>query len=161
MPLKAFPHLDVDGFDPAAPPVLASESASFVHSASAGPSPSTTSLISDIVFSTDRRRVLGLVFVVPTLACRRCAAPQNAVGDVGVTGEPGDAVDADVPPDDAPPDVASSSSRVVRRSAEGGSVVDPCGVEGLERMTLASSEFASTSSGGRRSFSMSERRLRV
>jgi hypothetical protein len=81
--------------------------------------------MSEIVFSRLRRRVLGLVFVVPKLACLRC--PPRYVpglgrpGEDGVTGEPRDAGDAGEP-EDAP--VASSLRRPASMLGGGGSIWD-------------------------------------
>jgi hypothetical protein len=68
----------------------ATESASCSNSASSFPS--TASFKSDIVLSMLRLRVLGLVIVVPRLACRAwprrngVIGPELDVGEVGVSG---------------------------------------------------------------------------
>lgn len=122
------------------------------------PGPSTASLINEIVLSILRLLVLGLVFVVPRLACRAC--PLLNTPDVGdVMGEPnvGDEAPVDVlliaDAGKDPNAMASSSPLVI-------GVIAPDGeFECEDSIGIASSDSGSTKSGGRRSFSMSDFRL--
>jgi len=50
----------------------------------------------DIVVSILRRRVLGLVIVVPKLACRPCPRLNGVLPGGGVTGDAGDAGELEV-----------------------------------------------------------------
>jgi hypothetical protein len=110
-----------------------------------------------------RRRVLGDVFVVPRLACRRWPARNEPgiAGEPGVTGEPGVAGDSGV--------VARlerwSKSEPGVASAPDGKPPSSTGVAGFDaepaNIALPSSDSASTRSGGSRSFSMSDLRLNV
>ena len=111
--------------------------------------PSHASCINDIVFSMLLLLVLGLVIVVPKLAWRPCprlnGVPDGEVGDTGEEGKPGD--DRNFGPSNWGP----------LNGCEGKSST---GVFGMETRALPSSEFASTSSGGNRSFSISDLRLK-
>lgn len=99
------------------------------------------------------RLVLGLVIVVPRLAVlpwpRLDGAPidvdvELGIGDVGI-----------------PPSVAITCSRAAETPLAGtGEPVSSDGVGGFDIIARPSSEFASYSSGGRRSFSISDLRLR-
>ncbi len=110
-----------------------------------------------------RLRVLGLVIVVPKLACRPwprlngVTGPEPAIGEIGEVG-----VDGPMGLEGA---LENASSKAVStpfgeypRFACGSSA----GVPGSddEIYALPSSESASTRSGGSRSFSMSDLRLR-
>lgn len=103
---------------------LATVFASLLSSASgAGPLPSYTSLISDIVLSKLRRRVLGLVIVVPKLAWRPCPRLKGEgeiedVGDNGDVGELGEIGEEGTDP------VASACSRAAATPFAGTGAVD-------------------------------------
>lgn len=109
--------------------------------------------MSEMVLSRLRRLVLGLVMVVPRLAVlpwpRLDGGPiagnvELGVGDVGV-----------------PLSEAMTSSRAAETPLAGtGDAVSSDGVGGFDIIARPSSEFASYSSGGSRSFSISDLRLR-
>jgi hypothetical protein len=143
----------------------------------AGDCPSQTPWMRLIVLSMLRLLVLGLVIVVPKLACRpwpRRNAVVGLVGELGLvlpeTGEP------KVPPrvvgevlvlresGGAPPFCcARAASRLAAVIAADMSRSCSAGVDGMEddeMMALPSSDEASNSSGGSRSFSISDLRLR-
>jgi hypothetical protein len=112
---------------------------------------STASLISEMVLSKLRRLVLGLVMVVPRLAALlwpRLGGPiagniELGVGDVGVP----------------PPKAMARSSAAVTPLAGTGDDVSSDGDGGFDIIALPCCESASYSSGGRRSFSISDLRL--
>ena len=152
-------------------PVLFSaiESASFTISGScSGVFPSHASWMSDIVLSRLRRRVLGLVIVVPRLACRPCPRRNgDAVDDKGDPGEMGDPGEGSCPSDVL---IAVGGAGVVAMTCSSaaatplgdtvGAVASSDGVAGWEEMRpLPSSDSGSYRSGGRRSFSISDFRL--
>ena len=148
---------------------LATVLASLSSSGSTDPFfPSYTSLMSDIVLSRLRRRVLGLVIVVPRLAWRPCPRRKGDtdidVGDVGEVGVPGPtSVEMGVMGEGGAGSEAMTSSRALATPlAETGSAAAGSGVVGWEdeRIALPSSDDASKSSGGSRSFSISDLRLR-
>jgi hypothetical protein len=133
------------------------------------------------VSSSPRRLVLGLVIVVPRLACRPCPR-RNGIdglpdGDAEGEGEP---LASDTAVSSASPVLLSVSAPAlagvpgVVGSATAGAAaeVSSVGVAGKgdeapeegtdepeDMRALPSSDSASTSSGGRRSFSMSDLRL--
>lgn len=113
-----------------------------------------------MVLSRLLRLLLGLVIVVPRLACRPCprrkGAAEGEVGDAGEPGVPGVTGEGD---DDAEPLDRAASRPDVRPLAETGAVASSAGVDGCDASALPSSESASNNSGGRRSFSMSDFRL--
>ena len=137
------------------------------------PCPSHTPWISDIVLSKLLRLVLGLVIVVPKLACRECPRlkppPRDGlmglVGLVGeYTGEPGICTGGLVLmlARGKPAVITFSSLAVTPLGVMGGGTVSGFsdGVVGSDdMMALPSSESASKRSGGSRSFSISDLRL--
>jgi hypothetical protein len=142
-----------------------------------GSFPSTACLMSDIVLSMLRLRVLGLVIVVPRLtwrACPRRNGEPEPVAEVGELGEycppPRDLlVEGGVPScgcggtDEAEADgeilpfATAASMAALIPLGEGIDLSSSPGVAGLERCGATSS--GSIRSGGRRSFSMSDFRL--
>ena len=153
-------------------PVLFSaiESASLTSSGScSGVFPSHASWMSDIVLSRLRRRVLGLVMVVPKLAWRPCPRRNgDAPADIGDVGEMGDAGDGSWPSDVL---IGAGSVGVLAMTCSraaatpfgdtGGGSESSAGVVGWEEMRpFPSSDSGSYRSGGKRSFSMSDFRLR-
>lgn len=120
-------------------------------------------------------RVLGLVIVVPRLACLewpRLKPPTTGLtGLVGVVGEykddgdfgecPGDVLILVSVAGSAPDDIAFSSPAATPLGLTGGGGDSgfSAGVEGCDMIALPSSESASKSSGGSRSFSISDLRL--
>ena len=109
--------------------------------------------MSEIVLSRLRRLVLGLVMVVPRLA----VLPWPRLNDAPIDGdvEPG-VGDVGVPPSDA-----MTRSRAAETPLAGtGDPVSSDGVGGFDIIARPSSEFASYRSGGKRSFSISDLRLR-
>jgi hypothetical protein len=121
-----------------------------------------------MVLSRLLRLVLGLVIVVPKLACLECPR-LNTAGNVtgeGLGCDPDEGVDA-LLLDTGVPRAAISFSKPSEIPfpagiALGAGVMSGSdGVVGreLERMAFPSSESASKSSGGRRSFSISDFRL--
>lgn len=104
--------------------------------------PSTASLIREIVLSILRRRVLGLVIVVPRLACRPCPLRNGVdildievVGDIDNDGDIGDCIAA-VPSDTAgtvEPLVIAASMAAFIPFGEGTGFGSSLGVAGLER----------------------------
>lgn len=108
--------------------------------------------MSEIVLSKLRRLVLGLVMVVPRLA----VLPWPRLN--------GAAIDDDVEPGVGDKGAPTSDSMTRSRAAETpfagtGDPVSSDGVGGFDIIARPSSEFASYSSGGRRSFSISDLRL--
>jgi hypothetical protein len=114
------------------------------------------SWIIEMVVSILRRRVLGLVIVVPRLACRPCPRLNGIPhGEEGVPGETGEAIES--------PLMAASRPKA-RLEGEMGVANSSTGVWwldgfdcGFDMYALVSS--ALKSSGGRRSFSISDFRL--
>ncbi len=153
-------------------PVLLSaiESASLTSSGSwSGVFPSHASWMSDIVLSRLRRRVLGLVMVVPKLACRPWPRRKgDAIDDIGDEGEIGDPGDGGWPSDVlmaagsvGGAAMTCSNAAVTPLGDTGGAVESSAGVAGWEEMRpLPSSDSGSYKSGGRRSFSISDFRLK-
>jgi len=133
------------------------------------PFPSKTPWMSDIVLSRLLLLVLGLVIVVPKLACLEW--PRLKPPGDGATGLPGAGAGGDCDPlevlmrDKGWPlkDVIfSKPSATPFGEIGGGGTADSEGVVGWEdRIALPSSESASKSSGGKRSFSISDLRLLV
>ena len=125
--------------------------------------PSKTPWISDIVLSRLLLLVLGLVIVVPKLACLECPCPLLPPGEIGEIGLPGggcEIEDKEVLIRDKggslPPSSEPSTAPFGNTSTSVGEldcIEDP-------KIALPSSESASKRSGGRRSFSISDLRLR-
>lgn len=126
--------------------------------------------MSDIVLSMLRRRVLGLVIVVPRLALRACPRlyppGDGIVGLVGVWIPPGPEIVEVViraSPEGGPRSARSfSKPSLTPLGATGpGCGMLSEGVTGNEDDSIArpSSDSASNSSGGKRSFSISDLRL--
>lgn len=112
------------------------------------------------------RRVLGLVIVVPRLACRPCPRRNGVVdieiGDVGETGVPGLGGTAVLRGEGEVGFAMTCSSAAATPFGDIGGTASSCGVAGWELMRpLPSSDSGSYSSGGRRSFSISDFRLPV
>ncbi len=105
-----------------------------------------------------RRRVLGLVIVVPKLAWRACPArlkgdiDEGDEGDVGEMGEMGEGGAGLLV-------VITRSSASLTPFAGTGEEGVASGVLGCDIIALPSSDSASYKSGGRRSFSISDLRL--
>lgn len=129
--------------------------------------PSTASLMREIVLSILRRRVLGLVIVVPRLAWRACPRlkgdtidPEPALPEVGVAGEIGcddAAAGVRAAVGAIEPFVIAASIAALIPFGDGDPFPSSEGVAGDERWGATSS--GSISSGGRRSFSISDLRL--
>ena len=128
---------------------------------SASSFPSTASFNSDIVLSMLRLRVLGLVIVVPKLACRPWPRRNGIVGPVLDDGEEG--VGGPMGLDGALDKASSSAAATPLGGTSLPAWESSPGVWGSEdeMYALPSSESASTSSGGSRSFSISDLRLEV
>lgn len=108
--------------------------------------------MSEIVLSRLRRLVLGLVMVVPRLAV--LPWPRLDGGPMAGNVEPGVGNVA------VPPSEAMTRSRAAETPLAGtGDAVSSEGVGGFDIIARPSWEFASYSSGGRRSFSISDLRL--
>lgn len=126
--------------------------------------PSKTPWISDIVLSRLLLLLLGLVIVVPKLACLTCPF-LDAEGEIGLMGEGCEREDVAVLMREGMALAAMAFSRLSATpfGAGGGCSTEPsAGVLGSEedpKIALPSSESASKRSGGRRSFSMSDLRL--
>lgn len=112
--------------------------------------------MSEIVLSMLRRRVLGLVIVVPRLAWRACPRRGVENGDEE-PGLLGDAPDASADGEDIEPFSTAASIAACIPLGDGTGLISSIGVAGLERCGATSS--GSTRSGGRRSFSISDLRL--
>jgi hypothetical protein len=106
-----------------------------------------------MVLSRLRRLVLGLVIVVPRLAVLLC--PRLDGGPIAGNVEPG-VGNVGVPP----PESMTRSRAADTPFAGTGDAVSSDGVGGFDIIARPASEFASYSSGGRRSFSISDLRLR-
>lgn len=128
--------------------------------------PSTASLMSVIVLSTLRSRVLGLVIVVPNVERRVCPRlkgekidPASGLLVVGVIGDTGcdDVSDDEEAVEEIEPFAIAASIAALIPVGDGGSTSISEGVARGESWGSTSS--GSTSSGGRRSFSMSDLRL--
>ena len=116
---------------------------------------STASLINEMVLSRLRRLVLGLVMVVPRLA----VLMWPRLGGCPVTGIVGN-VAAGAGDMGLPPPVARTFSRAAETFLIGtGDVFSSDGDGGFDIIARPSCESASYSSGGRRSFSISDLRL--
>ena len=109
--------------------------------------------------------MLGLVIVVPKLACLECPRLNPAGDAIGLACDPDGGVDVLIR-DSGIPRAAISFSRPSGTPLAGIAFGGPemsgsPGVVGIEldRMALPSTESASKSSGGRRSFSISDFRL--
>ena len=114
---------------------------------------STASLMSEIVLSRLRRLVLGLVMVVPRLAV--LPWPRLDGGPIAGNVEPG-VGDVGVPP----PEAMTFSRAAETPPAGTGDAGSSDGDGGFDIIARPSSELASYRSGGRRSFSISDLRLR-
>lgn len=121
---------------------------------------STASLMSEIVLSRLRRLVLGLVMVVPRLAV--LPWPRLDGGPIAGNVEPGAGnVEPGVGNVGDPPPEAMTRSRAAETPLAGtGDAVSSDGDGGFDIIARPSVEFASYSSGGRRSFSISDLRLK-
>jgi hypothetical protein len=121
--------------------------------------------MSDIVLSKLLLRVLGLVIVVPRLACLECPL-LNPPGDtlVGLCGENADVGGVGVGDVSIFPGVAFFSNPAATPfdvTGSGATSAVSAGVVGCEMMALPSSEAGSNKSGGKRSFSISALRLHL
>jgi hypothetical protein len=103
--------------------------------------------------------VLGLVIVVPKLAWRECPRLNGVTGGDCVTGVTG-TLDEDIPGGAAVPKLAPSRIGPMPLSEKGWGT-SSIGVLGNVTSAFPSSESASTSSGGSRSFSISDFRLKA
>lgn len=127
-----------------------------------GAFPSHTPCIRLYVSSSPRRRVLGLVIVVPRLTCRACPRRNGVVGEGEGEFESGFKL-GEMLVSSLRFACATLAAAIAAAVARSGSV----GVGGIEEepeeeddmSALPSSDDASTSSGGSRSFSMSDLRL--
>jgi hypothetical protein len=120
-----------------------------------------------------RRRVLGLVIVVPRLAWRACPRLNGVVGlagDCSGVGLPADGADAVLMRARVGEPAAGAALSASAFSSDSATPLGETGAgwensEGVvgweERMAFPSSESASKRSGGRRSFSISDLRLIV
>ena len=144
---------------------LDNTSANCSNCSSVFPFPSTASLINEIVLSILRRLVLGLVIVVPKLACLECPRRGVVNGEgaiaVGVLGDT-PPLPFVSPPSGADDDVIEPLRTAASRAAViplgvGTGFISSSGVAGVDKCGAASS--GSTSSGGKRSFSISDLRL--
>ena len=118
--------------------------------------------MSDIVLSKLLLRVLGLVIVVPRLACLECPL-LNPPGDV-LVGLCGENADGGVGAGDVLifPGVTFLSNPAATPfdvTGSGATSAVSAGVVGCEMMALPASDSASNKSGGKRSFSISDLRL--
>ena len=126
--------------------------------------PSKTPWISDIVLSRLLLLLLGLVIVVPKLACLVC--PFLPPGEIGLIEEGCEMEDIPVLMREGMVLAAIALSRLSATpfgAGGAGWAAPSAGVLGSEedpKIALPSSESASKRSGGRRSFSMSDLRLR-